>query len=361
MNPVRRISLIELTTEHLRTGLQAGRWSGSLPGEPRLAKELDVGRGTIRNALRQLEVEGVLTGNGQGRSRGIAAGGAAGAGAPPLRVGILRHDVRLTDNLQTSLVLTEIMHSLEAAGHRVFFCKKSQIELKHEVSRLTRQLVECRADTWVVEAGSRPLLEWCASQQTPCLALYGRAEGLPLASTGLDPVPVTRAATRHLLALGHRRIVLIVREAHRKPTPGRPERAFLEELAAHGVVTGDYHLPNWEESPAGFSGLLERLFRHSPPTALFIDEAARYIAALDFLARRGIKVPEHVSLVSNDDDPALAWCHPGIARMPWDPKPIIRRVVRWVNAVRKGKVDRRAITFPAEFVPGGSTGPVWKG
>jgi hypothetical protein len=30
-------------------------------------------------------------------------------------VAILRHDARLTDNPQTSLILTEIMHSLEAA------------------------------------------------------------------------------------------------------------------------------------------------------------------------------------------------------------------------------------------------------
>jgi LacI family transcriptional regulator len=361
MNPVRRISLIELTTEHLRTGLQAGRWSGSLPGEPRLAKELDVGRGTIRNALRQLEVEGVLTGSGQGRSRGIAAGGAAGAVAPPLRVGILRHDVRLTDNLQTSAVLIEIMHSLEAAGHTVFFFNKSLIELRHEVRRIARQLAKTPADAWVVEAGSRPLLEWCASRQTPCLALYGHTSGLPLARTGPDKVPAYRAATRRLLELGHRRIVNISRAARRLPVPGILERVFLEELAAHGVVTGDYNLPDWEETPAGFSRLLERLFLHTPPTALIVDEASRYIAAVEFLARRGIKVPEQVSLVSTDDDPALAWCHPGIARMPWDSKPIVRRVVRWVNAVRKGKVDRRAITFPTEFVPGGSTGPVWKG
>ena len=39
----------------------------------------------------------------------------------------------LTDNPQTSLVVMEIMRPLPTAGHRDFFCKKSQIELKHEV------------------------------------------------------------------------------------------------------------------------------------------------------------------------------------------------------------------------------------
>jgi hypothetical protein len=31
------------------------------------------------------------------------------------------------------------------------------------------------------------------------------------------------------------------------------------------------------------------------------------------------------------------------------------------TAVRKGKADRKVINYPAEFVPGGSIGPVWKG
>ena len=77
-----------------------------------------------------------------------------------------------------------------------------------------------------------------------------------------------------------------------------------------------------------------------------------------FLARRGIHVPEQVSLVSTDCDASLDWCHPAIAHMRWDNAPIVRRVVRWVDAVRKGNPDRKTINFPAEFVPGGSIGPV---
>jgi DNA-binding LacI/PurR family transcriptional regulator len=244
-------------------------------------------------------------------------------------VGILHHDPRMKENNpQASAVLTEIVYSLEAVGHTVFFCNKSQLELRHDVRRIAREMAKTPADAWVINAGSRPVLEWCAGKQAPCLALYGRTDGLPLARTGPDKVPAYRAATRRLLELGHRRIVILVRAARRLPVPGMAERAFLEELAAHGMVTGDYNLPDWEETPAGFSRLLERLFQHTPPTAVIVDEASRYIAAAEFLARRGIKVPERVSLVSTDDDPALAWCYPPVARMRWDPKPVIRRVVR---------------------------------
>jgi LacI family transcriptional regulator len=267
----------------------------------------------------------------------------------------------LTDNPRTSLILTEIMHSLESAGHRVFFCKKSLLELKHDVPRVARELAETGADAWVVEAGSRPLLEWCASQPTPCLALYGRATHQPLASVMLDTEPFYRAVTRHLLALGHRKIVLIIREPLRKPLPSFSVRAFLEEMGTHGVATSDYNLPDWEETPEGFNRLLENLFKVTPPTALIIDEVSLVFAALAFFARQGIKVPKHVSLVCSASGHLMDWCLPPIAQMQSAHLPIVRSVVRWVTAVRKGKPDRRAVIIPVEFKPGGSIGPVWKG
>ena len=359
MRPIPRQSLPEKVAAHLREGIERGRWSDPFPGVPQLAGELDVGRHTVRHALRILEGEGLLGGRGQGRSRGITTAGAAAASQRPLRVNILRHDARLTDNPQTSMVLIDIMHSLEAAGHQVSYLKKSQIELKHNVARLTRHLAETPADAWVVEGGSHPLLEWCASQPTPCFALYGRAGGLPLARTGPDAVRAYGVATRQLIALGHRRIVLVVREGFRRPTPEGCELAFLEELKAHGIPTGVYNLPDWEESSEGFNRLMESLFRTTPPTALIIDEICWFIAALAFLVRRGIRVPEQVSLVSGDCEAVLDVCHPRFAHMRWDNRLIVRRVVRWVDAVRKGKADHKTINIPAEFVPGGSIGPVW--
>ena len=144
-----------------------------------------------------------------------------------------------------------------------------------------------------------------------------------------------------------------------------PQRALLEELKAHGIPTGDYNLPDWEETPEGFSRLLTNLFRHTPPTALIIDETCLYIAAAEFLARNRLHVPDQVSLVSAVENTVLSWCHPGIAHMTWDKAPVVRRVVRrvvrWVAAVRKGSADRKTMNVTAKFVPGASIGPVWKG
>ena len=78
--------------------------------------------------------------------------------------------------------------------------------------------------------------------------MFGRRQSLPIAGTGPDKLVSSIAATRQLIALGHRRIVNICRRERRKPTPGEEESAFLAELANHGIAAGDYNLPDWRET-----------------------------------------------------------------------------------------------------------------
>jgi DNA-binding LacI/PurR family transcriptional regulator len=357
MKPIRLLSVVEQTTEHLRKGLGEGHWSGRLPGVVRLAAECDVSTGVVRAALRQLAAEGLLASRGPGRSRSIVPPDQGGVPLRSLRVGILLYDARP----DTSPEVHQIQHDLEAAGHGVFFSKKSQCQLKHRVANITLLVKETPADAWIVVAGSHDLLAWFVAQPVPCLALYGRSDGLPLARTGPDKVPALLDATRQLIALGHRRIVFIGRSDRRKPIPGTAERTFLAELTAHKITPGPYNLPDWDETPKGFAELLDNLFRVTPPTALIIDETPRLIAAMQFLARCHIDVPGQVSLISPDFDLALSWCSPPIAQIKWDPALIVRRVVRWVAAVRQGTADRETINYPAEFIPGGSIGPAPQG
>ena len=107
MQPIQQTPKHELVASRLREDMHEGRWSGSLPGVLRLAAELDVSPFTVRRALRQLQTEGLLANSGLGRSRSIAARGRTKASQRRLRVAILRHDARLADCPQTSLVLID--------------------------------------------------------------------------------------------------------------------------------------------------------------------------------------------------------------------------------------------------------------
>jgi DNA-binding LacI/PurR family transcriptional regulator len=352
MQKLARLSLSQQTSEHLREGFRTGRWGPTLPGIARLAEKLDVSPPTVRTAVKQLENEGLLVPQGPGRNRKITNVKDFQRG---LRVGILPHDPPINGSIQTDNLVHEIQHTLEASGHMVFFNKKSQVELHHNVQRMTNQIAKHNADAWIVSAGSSELLKWFANQSAPCMALFGRKGNLSIASTGPDKLPAFLSATRHLVSMGHRRIVFITPEPNRRPNPARVPRAFLNELTAHGIPTGEFNLPDWKETPEGFANLLQELFRSTPPTAMIIDEVPKVIAAMQFLLQRGIKVPEQVSLVSTDHD-RLGWCHPGIAHIKWDAAKISTHILRWIRAVEKGKDHRKTIYIPAEFIPGGSIG-----
>jgi DNA-binding LacI/PurR family transcriptional regulator len=352
MPKVRFFSITEQVADHLRRELEHGRWSVLMPGKHELAAELGVNNKTVETALRLLEAEGLLVSQGAGRRRAIRP-----AERPQRRV--LRIALLVGENADLGLdYMVELRHRLLEAGHAVQVAPRTLVDLQDNPERLAGLARSTEADAWVVLAGSRRVLEWFAGRPEPAFALFGRRDGLSLAAVGPDKPAAIAAATRELIRLGHRRIVLMARPRRRLPQPGEPEKAFLAELAAHGLAVGDYNLPAWEESPEGFHTCLEELFRLTPPTAMIIDETAFFFATQQFLSGRGMRVPDDLSLVATDPDPAFHWCRPSIAHIAWDSSPLVRRIARWAANVGRGREDRRQTLTPAVFVGGGTIGPV---
>ncbi len=322
-----------------------------MPGQKQLAKLLGVSGKTVELALALLEKQGILVGQGTGRRRRIdlPEGNLEGS---MLRVAILHYEP-VSKGPGYIILLRQL---LEEAGHSAFFTGKCLLELGMNTQRVARLVGRTEADAWIVAAGSREVLEWFAGQGIPTMALFGRRRSVPIAGAGPDHIPAHRAAVQRLIALGHRRIVMLYRQSLRIGGPGLIQRVILEEMAAQDIPTGRFNLPDWEDTPEGFHRLLDELFRVTPPSALLIDEAFLFAAAQQHLARRGILAPEHVSLVCSDPDPTFAWCRPTIAHTRWDFHPVLRRVVRWANNVSRGKDDRRQSFSKAEFVDGGTLG-----
>lgn len=354
MNPIRLLSASAQVAAHLRAELERSRWTDGMPGVNWLAAELGVNRKTVGAALLQLEKEGLLSNQGQGRKRRIVPPDSNTV--RPMRIAILEY----TPVAMTAGYMVELQHLLLAAGHTAFFAAKSQTELGMDVDRIARLVKKTGADAWIIAAGSRELLEWFCEQPFPAFALFGRRDGLLIPSTGPDKPPAVAAATRELVKLGHRRIVLVVQRVRRLPRPGRSERAFLDELKVHGIPVSDYNLPDWEETADGLRELLESLFRVTPPTAMIIDEAPLFAAVQQFLAERGLRVPHQVSLICTDGDPTFVWCKPAISHIRWDAGPVLRRIVRWAANVSIGRRDVSQTLCAAEFVAGGTIGPCAK-
>ena len=245
-------------------------------------------------------------------------------------------------------------------GHQPFFAEKCLTELGMEVRRVAHLVKRTPADAWVVCSGSRAVLEWFAEKELPAFALFGNRQDLPIAGVGPDKAPAMGEVTRHLIQLGHRRISSICRRALRLPHIAYNIRPFLDELEAANITTGLFNLPDWEESEQGFERILDSLFAKTPPTALILDEPYQYHAAYQHISRRGLRVPQDVSLVCQDQHDSFIWCKPSVAHIRWNHQPVVRRVVRWVNNLARGKDDRKQTLTKAEYIPGGTVGPAPK-
>lgn len=354
MKPFRAMSTVEQLAAHLREEIRRGNFSGHMPGVAQLVRHLGVGTTTVVAALDILKREGMLESPGERqRSRIATADRRSKAG---VRVRVLLYEQA---DAQSEYIM-QLGHRIEQRGHHFTYAAKTMMELRFDVKRVARMVEKYDADAWVILAGSRPVLEWFSAQTIPAFALFGLQYRLPIASLATLKSPAVEKAVGRLAALGHQRIVMLVREERRKPALGILEQRFLESLERHGIATGPYNLPDWANDAQGLHRCLDSLFRHTPPTALLITEPALYFATQQYLLAKGMVVPRDVSLVSLDDHPAFAWFQPEVSYIRADIRRMLPRVVRWVDHVAMGKEDRRETLIRGEFVEGGTIGPAPK-
>lgn len=364
MPRLQRATLVDQTAGFLRKGISKGRWSGRLPGALKLSRELDVSKDTLMAALAVLEDEGLLVSRGVGKAREIAAGGKSPPGkiaAAPrvrrrLRVGILPYEDSHHSPAFKQRQLLAIAHGIESAGHTAFFAPRSQVACKGDLGRIGAMVAAGDADLWVVMNGLQEVAEWFRARRIPYFALGGRtAGGAP--SSAYCPTDAMASALARLISLGHRRIILVCPRNWRLPQRSPYVLDFLGALKAAGIPSGDYNVPDWTETPAGFAALLRSLFAITPPTALIVGDARQALAVTTFLSSRGLRVGHDVSLLVRTPDPTLEWASPTMAHFSFDEDLIVRRVVRRIAGFAKGRGDSEAELFPMTFTDGATIGP----
>lgn len=121
-----------------------------------------------------------------------------------------------------------------------------------------------------------------------------------------------RAATEHLLSLGHRRIAAITGPPHWLASTERLN-GYRAALSAAGVLpdpsfvaSTDFEIPGGEQIAGAMLGLAE------PPTAIFGFNDNIAIGVLRAARARGLRVPEELSVVGFDDSDQAAIVTPAL-------------------------------------------------
>lgn len=302
----RRLSLISETASVLRQRIHDGDWSLHLPGELDLSAHLQVGRNTIRSALKLLEQEGlVVTRNGQRREIVVLSSPTQ----PTRRAVLLMAKPENEYPPSTSGWIRETQSRLESQG----WSFRSLVEpslYRGNPASLLRSLVAGSPDTvWILHRSTPALQRWFQQSRQPAVLAGSRHEGIELPQVEVDLRAVSRHAAGAFLSRGHRRLALLRPDA---PFAGDAEcvAAFREAASRAEVVE-----LRCKGGPAGVvTALRQHLRELDPATGLYILHPDHCLTSLGFLLSEGLRIPGDLSVICRDDEPYLALLHPEPAR-----------------------------------------------
>lgn len=160
-----------------------------------------------------------------------------------------------------------------------------------------------------VQSGTAPL-QHLNEQGIPFVLLNRRIEGFDCDYVMVDYRRGGYLAACHLLELGHRRIVYQLRGPDHQPTAERL-MGYRQALAEYGVPYDDALVIHSDSMVENHRSILQAMQQLQPrPTAImaFNDESA--IPVLKALSDLGLRVPEDVSVVGQNDQSFAAYLVP---------------------------------------------------
>ena len=222
----------------------------------------------------------------------------------------------------------EIQLAAFDAGFSVFLCNTENDPAKEQrsVNLLTHTRVDGLVLVAVDERGDA--LRGLLHQRVPVVVMDRERPDLPLDTVLTDHREGGRLATRHLVALGHRRIGLVAGPAGLSPSELRlaGHRQALEEAGlpfrSELVRHGDFH-------PESGRAAARALLAHPrSPTAILACNDLMALGVLRAAAESGRGVPQDLAVVGYDDIELAAFTVPPLTSVAQPRREMGRAAVR---------------------------------
>ena len=220
------------------------------------------------------------------------------------------------------------------------------------------QVANVRADGVILLTGSAPAIYARGTRPLPPLvAVLERLPDHSVPVVRTDHRSGAREATRHLIALGHRRIAHIA-GIRRIPSTTQRLQGYRQALisaklpfAPELVRDGDFTMPS------GATAMDELLTLPTPPTAVLCANDEMAFGAVQTLHRRGLLVPADISIVGFDDLNMAAFYNPPLTTVHIPRHDIGRRAAAELIELLAGRTVTQNAILPTRLIIRGSTAP----
>ena len=326
----RRSSLPIEVAGCLRERLARGDWVRLLPGEMELARELQVGRNTIRAALAVLEKDGLIC-TTSGKRREVL-GKIKRARKPLVKVAVVLLPAPWQTLPSATLLLMDALRSrLHGAGWQMQMVVEAAAFRRAPSAALESLAARHPSAVWILYRSTVAMQRWFEKHQPDTVIAGSCHPGVTLPQVDIDYRATCRHAAGRLLGLGHHRLAVL---APVTSFPGDEEslKGFREGAGKAEVSV----LPTQDTRASVIQSLRTLLSGGERPTAIFTFEARHAATALTWIARHGVAVPEQMSLLSRNDDPFLAQLVPEPAHYERLPEAFAKKLAQLVISAGSG-------------------------
>lgn len=194
-----------------------------------------------------------------------------------------------------------------------------------------------------------------AKRKIPFARIGSSAPGPGIAMTMGDQGSA-RAATTYLIELGHKRIGFIA-GSEEYSLSERRIMAWQQTMADAGLayenlmVRGDF---SYDSGVVAANALLDLANR---PTAIIASNDQMALAALDTANKRGLKVPEDLSLISFDNSPVARFTNPQLTAIDQPIAATFSKAVELLIINGTGPEPQQPVVTESSLIERGSTAP----
>jgi DNA-binding LacI/PurR family transcriptional regulator len=264
----------------------------------------------------------------------------------------------LVPSLRNPVYAEIIRGAFDSAWDKGFVVLLAEDTGSHTAQTAYERLVqEGRIDGLLIASSTganRDVLRRLLDESVPCVFVNRR-----LAGSGRNVVmrerDAGRLAAEHLLELGHRRLAIVA--GPRDLDTSRLRCRGFVETAERAGATVDVHVAALDEA-AGFNAMGEILDGSRRPTGAFVSNLSQAIGAVAAARRHGVRIPDELSLIANDEDPFVEYLDTPLTtiRMPLEE---LGRLAVGALVDQLSGDDARDVLVPSEpeLVLRESTGP----
>ena len=195
---------------------------------------------------------------------------------------------------------------------------------------------------------NRKQIESALEDGTPCLVVNNVVQDLEVNYIAIDNVLGGQIASDYLLGLGHKRIATVTGDLKTQSGSQRFEgfSKVLKEnkipLPEEYVYYGDYSRRCARTAAEQFMAL------ENPPSAIFAASDEMALEVIAVMMEKGIKVPEDISIIGFDDNPAAMYGPMGLTTIRQPLFKMAEDAVHYLNSIvsEKRKTPVKVVMKP---------------